>query len=123
MINREKIIKWLEDTAGFFRLFQAIAPFRDKQVYREHEANCNDTIALLKEQGETIKKLYKILDDTCKEVREETEQDYVCGLCQYDGAYKTDSGDWVNECPGFDERDCFCMKNKIRAMCGVELLP
>jgi len=91
---------------------------------RPHEGKfLQRAIELLKEQDETIKKLYKILDDTCKEVREKTEQDYVCGLCQYDGAYKTDTGEWANECPGFDERDCFCMKNKIREMCGVELLP
>ena len=82
----------------------------------------HQTIALLKEQGETIDKLYSILNDVCKDVREETEGDHVCGLCEYDGAYKTDSGDWAGECPGFESADCFCMKNEIRKLCGKELI-
>lgn len=81
-----------------------------------------DAIRLLGEQGEAIDKLYDILDDVCKKVREITVESYVCGLCQYDGAYRTDSGDWMNECPGFENDDCFCMKNKIRELCGKPLL-
>lgn len=82
-----------------------------------------DAYSLLKAQKQVIDQLYSILDETCRHVRESTEEDYVCGLCQYDGAYKGDSGDWCNECPGFELRDCFAMKNEIRRMCGKELLP
>lgn len=74
-------------------------------------------------RSEQVAKLYELLDDVCKSVRSEHEDDSVCGLCQYDGAYMSDSGDWANECPGFDSADCFCMKNEIRRMCGVEEVP
>lgn len=74
-------------------------------------------------KDEVINRLYEILDDVCKDVRETHVGDDVCGLCQYDGAYMTESGDWANECPGFDRDDCFTMKNSIRKMCGKELLP
>ena len=77
----------------------------------------------LKEKDEIIDKLYKTLDEVCKDVRETYGNDDVCGLCQYDGAYKGYSGDWMNECPGFDSDECFCMSNKIRKMCGKELIP
>ena len=72
---------------------------------------------------EIIKYMYDLLNDVCKDVRERNVDDDVCGLCQYDGAYRTESGDWANECPGFDRDDCFCMKNEIRRMCGVEEVP
>lgn len=77
----------------------------------------------MKSKDEIISELYDLLDDVCKDVRETYVHDDVCGLCQYDGAYMTDSGDWANECPGFDRDDCFTMKNSIREMCGKELLP
>lgn len=72
---------------------------------------------------EIISHLYELLDDVCKDVRERYGQDDVCGLCQYDGAYMTESGDYANECPGFETDECFCMKNEIRRMCGVEEVP
>ena len=114
--DKRNVMDWLNDMA------------HDEKwpcYYSDSEVRmlAKDALELLKEQVETSIKLYRILDDTCKRVRESTEEDYVCGLCQYDGAYKTDSGDWANECPGFDSSDCFCMKNKIREMCGMELLP
>lgn len=77
----------------------------------------------LKEHEDAVDELYTILDEVCQDFREKTEEDYVCGLCQYDGAYKGDSGDWCNECPGFETADCFTMNNKIRKMCGKDLLP
>lgn len=71
-------------------------------------------------QKETISRLYDMLDETCKNIRECTGKDYVCGLCQYDA----DHGEYgdANECPGFETDECFCMKNEIRKLCGVELI-
>lgn len=62
--------------------------------------------------------LFKLLDDTCKDVRERHVDDSVCGLCEYDGVHSSESGDCVNECPGFDMDDCFCMKKSIREKYG-----
>ena len=47
-------------------------------------------------------------------IREREVNDSVCGLCEYDGAYIGQSGDWCNECPGFDRDDCFKLKEKYR---------
>ena len=82
----------------------------------------HDAIALLKAQEQVINDMYSRYEMLCKEIREKYENDDVCGLCQYDGAYVGDSGDWMNECPGFETNECFCMKNSIRKMCGQPLI-
>lgn len=62
--------------------------------------------------------LFGILNGVCRDVREKSADEYVCGLCEYDGAHITESGDWANECPGFDMDDCFCMKKSMRKKFG-----
>lgn len=54
------------------------------------------------------------LEEIFANIRERNEDDSVCGLCEYDGAYIGQSGDWCNECPGFDKSDCFKLKDKYR---------
>ena len=54
------------------------------------------------------------LEEIFSNIRERNEDDSVCGLCEYDGAYIGQSGDWCNECPGFDKSDCFKLKDKCR---------
>ena len=49
-----------------------------------------------------------------KEIRERNVDDSVCGLCEYDGAFITDSGNWCNECPGFERDDCFKLNDQYR---------
>lgn len=49
-----------------------------------------------------------------RDIRETNGDDSVCGMCEYDGAYIGQSGDWCNECPGFDEEDCFKLSDKCR---------
>lgn len=82
-----------------------------------------DAAKLIKQQRQVIDKLYEMLDETCKDTRERYGDDSVCGLCQYDGAYKGASGDWCNECPGFESDECFCMCNTVRELCGKPLMP
>lgn len=62
--------------------------------------------------------LFELLNDVCKDVREKHVDDSVCGLCEYDGAHISESGDWACECPGFDSDDCFCMKKSLRDKYG-----
>ena len=62
--------------------------------------------------------LFKMLNDVCKDTKEQHADESVCGLCEYDGAYIGQSGDWENECPGFNSDDCFCMKRSIREKFG-----
>lgn len=54
------------------------------------------------------------LEEIFSHIRERNVDDSVCGLCEYDGAYIGQSGDWCNECPGFDKDDCFKLKEKYR---------
>lgn len=49
-----------------------------------------------------------------KDIRERNVDDSVCGLCEYDGAFMSDSGSWCNECPGFERDDCFKLKDQYR---------
>lgn len=53
-------------------------------------------------------------EEILSHIREREVDDSVCGLCEYDGAYIGQSGDWCNECPGFDRDDCFKLKDKYR---------
>lgn len=81
-------------------------------------------IAELREQLERVTEqrdgLFELLNDVCKDVRETHVDDSVCGLCEYDGAHISESGDWACECPGFDSDDCFCMKKSLRKKYGQE---
>lgn len=63
------------------------------------------------EEKETYMKT--LLQEVCFKIRSEYGGEDVCGLCQYDGAYVGESGDWCNECPGFDSDDCFCLSESV----------
>lgn len=53
-------------------------------------------------------------EEILSHIREREVDDSVCGLCEYDGAYIGQSGDWCNECPGSEKDDCFKLKEKYR---------
>ena len=57
------------------------------------------------------------------DIRETKCDDSVCGMCEYDGAYIGQSGDWCNECPGFDKDDCFKLSDECRKRWMGELPP
>lgn len=63
---------------------------------------------------EKIKELVELVEEICKAQRESHVDDSVCGLCEYDGSYIGESGDWMNECPGFVMNDCFRLKSRIK---------
>ena len=48
------------------------------------------------------------LEEIFSHIRERNEDDSVCGLCEYDGAFIGQSGDWYNECPGFKTAFYMC---------------
>lgn len=49
-----------------------------------------------------------------RDIRQSKVDDSVCGMCEYDGAYIGQSGDWCNECPGFEKDDCFKLSDECR---------
>lgn len=57
-----------------------------------------------------VNELEKIFAD----IRERSVEDYVCGLCEYNGSYPGSSGDCCDECPGFEKDDCFKLSEKVR---------
>jgi len=72
--------------------------------------------------GDTISKFIDGLEEIFAHIREREGGDSVCGLCEYDGAYMGQSGDWCNECPGFDMDDCFKLSSLIRKEWTEEIL-
>ena len=77
----------------------------------------NMAIEALKKQIEyqkRIKGLVNTIEDICKNSRDRHVDDEHCGLCEYDGAHIGESGDWINECPGFDADDCFVLSKDFR---------
>ena len=123
MPDREKIIKGLNYCTHTDGAECPNCPYwKDCGATGASNELLHDALAMLKEQQATINELYTLYDGLCKEIREKYEGDDVCGLCQYDVAYVGESGDWMNECPGFETNECFCMKNSIRKMCGQPLI-
>lgn len=53
-----------------------------------------------------------------RDIRESKVDDSVCGMCEYDGAFLGQSGDWCNECPGFDKDDCFRLRWQYHMLKG-----
>lgn len=90
-----------------------------------HPVICDEAIKAIKELLERAEKaekqrdeLFNLLNDICKDMRETHVDDSVCGLCEYDATHSSENGDCINECPGFDRDDCFCMKKSLREKYG-----
>lgn len=72
--------------------------------------------------GDKISKFIDGLEEIFADLRERYVDDSVCGLCEYDGAYIGQSGDWCNECPGFEKDDCFKLSDKTRRIWTEEII-
>lgn len=56
---------------------------------------------------EKIEALLGVITDICEDIRERTGEDWVCGLCEYDGP------SWM-ECPGFETDECFKLSEAFK---------
>ena len=55
----------------------------------------------------------ELYENTCKRIREELVGDHVCGMCRWDCDMSVgESGEPLNECPGFEKDDCFELDNE-----------
>ena len=72
--------------------------------------------------GDKISKFIDGLEEIFADLRERHVDDSVCGLCEYDGAYMGQSGNWCNECPGFDRDDCFKLSDETRKKWTDEII-
>ena len=88
-----------------------------KKVAKLYSEAFDMAIKALEKQAEyrnRIKDLITIIENICKNSRDRHSDDEHCGLCEYDGAYIGESGDWCNECPGFEKDDCFVLSNRFK---------
>ena len=69
-----------------------------------------------------INKFIDELDEIFADLRKRHVDGSVCGLCEYNGAYLGQSGNWCNECPGFEKDDCFKLSGKIRKKWTDEII-
>ena len=73
-----------------------------------------DALEKQTEYQKKIRNLVNTIEEICKNSRDRHVDDEHCGLCEYDGAYVGESGEWANECPGFDANDCFVLSKDFR---------
>ena len=81
-----------------------------KALKQEPCEDCISRQAAIDALNGIINRFEQILRD----IRESKVDDSVCGMCEYDGAYIGQSGDWCNECPGFEKDDCFRLSDECR---------
>lgn len=80
------------------------------------DINVTTTDALISRQAaiDAVNGLIDRFERILSDIRETKVDDSVCGMCEYDGAFIGQSGDWCNECPGFDKDDCFKLSDECR---------
>ena len=74
---------------------------------------CEDTISR-QAAVDALKGIINRFEQILRDIRESKGDDSVCGMCEYDGAFVGQSGDWCNECPGFEKDDCFRLSDECR---------
>ena len=77
--------------------------------------NANEAAERIADLEAKIKALLQTIEEICRDVRETYGGEDMCGLCEYDGAYLGVSGDWMNECPGFETDECFKLSERFKA--------
>ena len=102
--------RWCDEVYILLNLPSAQSETHDKRT-ETHACDLIDRQAALDAINGLIDRFERILAD----IRETSADESVCGLCEYDGAYIGQSGDWCNECPGFEKDNCFKLKDKYRA--------
>ena len=90
--------------------------------YGLHQIKNLQPVATDANVGDKISKFIDGLEEIFAHIRERHVDDSVCGLCEYDGAYIGQSGDWCNECPGFNRDDCFKLSDKTRRKWTEEII-
>ena len=107
-----------EDEVHFYKCIQAPWWGLSERVIKQltpyqpdaPDTNVGNITNLCAHENDPISRQERILAD----IRETKGDDSVCGMCEYDGAYIGQSGDWCNECPGFDKDDCFKLSDECR---------
>ena len=122
-IDRQAVIKVLECWQKAFKENSHHASASDLSlVVKDIRALSATHVATDTNVGDKISKFINGLEEIFADIRERHVDDSVCGLCEYDGAYIGQSGDWCNECPGFNRDDCFRLSDKTRKEWTEEII-
>ena len=122
-IDRQAVIKVLECWQKAFKENSHHASASDLSlVVKDIRALSATHVATDTNVGDKISKFIDGLEEIFADIRERHVDDSVCGLCEYDGAYVGQSGDWCNECPGFEKDDCFKLSDKTRKEWTEEII-
>lgn len=123
-IDRQAVIKVLECWQKAFKENSHHASASDLSlVVKDIRAlSATQPVATDANVGDKISKFIDGLEEIFAYIREREGGDSVCGLCEYDGAYIGESGDWCNECPGFNRDDCFKLSDKTRKKWTEEII-
>ena len=116
-INAKTDYFLINDDARAEAIDMAISALQAQEVKNSNESSLTqkglDTISRQAVRYK-LAALVNEFEEILSHIREREVDDSVCGLCEYDGAYIGQSGDWCNECPGFEKDDCFKLKEKYR---------
>jgi hypothetical protein len=82
---------------------EEIKKLRSRLDFQIHLADKNN-ISRLK-LLDVVSHCRELYAETCREIRETSVEDYVCGMCKFDCDHGLDG--YANECPGFETDDCF----------------
>lgn len=100
-----------------------------EQLEKDHVADPGNMVGDLIGRQTAMRAVNGLIDRferILRDIRETQVDDSVCGMCEYDGAFVGQSGNWCNECPGFEKDDCFKLSDECRkrwlkeAIDGVE---
>lgn len=74
----------------------------------------NNDLISIQDAIDALNGIINRFEQILRDIRESKVDDSVCGMCEYDGAFVGQSGDWCNECPGFEKDDCFKLSDECR---------
>ena len=107
--NAGRVYTYIKMVTDRIKALPAVQPNHNAEVSKM----VDDLISRQSAQHQ-ITALIDEFETIMKDIRERHVDDSVCGLCEYDGSFISDSGSWCNECPGFERDDCFKLKDQYR---------
>ena len=122
---------WAKPEKDFLEWMNADAELfgNSEQLEKDHVADPGNMVGDLISRQAAMRAVNGLIDrfeQILRDIRETQVDDSVCGMCEYDGAFIGQSGNWCNECPGFEKDDCFKLSDECRkrwlkeAIDGVE---
>ena len=120
-MDKREVIEGLRGLKELFREgvnLQIVLDMAIEALEQEPTAEYSSDVISRQAAIDALNGLIDRFEQILRDIRETNVDDSVCGMCEYDGAYIGQSGDWCNECPGFDKDDCFKLSDECRKRWG-----